>query len=310
MLKEAGGDKRELEKKRRSLENEKKEVEDELEKYTKDLEKLEEVKESRNQLLDQLDKVYDKYYKIRKQKYEDLTAQFEGKLKLELFHAKNRDKFKEELLSLRKGSRIRENDIEKISENLMPREFVDQVINNDIDSLASKADITKENAKKLIYTLNSMEALEDVLALSHKVYPEDIPSIKFRKEDGEYHPLHGLSVGQKCTALLIIALSEGTRPIIIDQPEDSLDIPSIYEDVVSKLRFGKEKRQFILTTHNSSVGVASDSDNFIILKSTATQGNIECYGAIDKKEVRSEVIRHLEGGHDPYKLKSRKYNIG
>ena len=107
----------------------------------------------------------------------------------------------------------------------------------------------------------------------------------------------------------IIAFSEGSRPIIIDQPEDSLDNPSVYEDVVSKLRAGKEKRQFILTTHNSSVGVASDSDNFIILESTATQGDIKCVGAIDRSKVRLEIIKHLEGGQKPYKLKSKKYNV-
>jgi DNA repair ATPase RecN len=309
MLRQAGGDERELESKRRELLGKKQEVEQEMEEYARDSKKLDEIKNRRNELLDQLDEVYNAYYEARKQEYDNLTAQSNGKLRLELSHAVYREKFKDELLSLRKGSRIREADIERISQNLMPRELIDLVIDNDVDSLAEKADIAKENAKKLIDILNSLEALEDVLALSHKAYPGDTPSIKFRKEDSDYYTLRELSVGQKCTALLIIALSEGTRPIIIDQPEDSLDIPSVYEDVVSKLRSGKERRQFILTTHNSSVGVASDSDVFIILRSTATQGNIECYGAIDRKEVRSEVIKHLEGGQDPYELKKRKYNI-
>jgi hypothetical protein len=260
-------------------------------------------------LLDELEKIHEKYYEIRKEKFDDLTLQSRGKLKLTLTHAANHDKFKEELLILKRGSWLRDEDIEKVTKNLMPREFINLVINNDIESLGEKAEIAKENSKKLIDTLNSKEALEDVLALSHSVYPGDIPSIEFRKEDGNYSPLHELSIGQKCTSLLIIALSEGTRPIIIDQPEDSLDNPSVYEDIVSKLRSGKEKRQFILTTHNSSVGVASDSDNFIIVKSTANQGNIECSGAIDRSKVRSEVVKHLEGGSDPYKLKSKKYNL-
>ena len=123
------------------------------------------------------------------------------------------------------------------------------------------------------------------------------------------HTLSEVSTGQKCTALLIIALSEGTRPIIIDQPEDSLDTTSVYEDIVIKLREGKEKRQFILTTHNASVGVASDSDNFIILKSTSSRGEISCVGAIDREAVKTEVIQHLEGGSYPYNLRHRKYSI-
>jgi DNA repair ATPase RecN len=309
MLEKAGGDKKKLESTRRKLERNKKDIKKNLEKFTKQLDKLSEIKKSRDSLLNKLEEVYEEYYKIRKEKFEDLTTQSNGKLKLTLTHAANREKFKQELLMLKKGSLIREYDIEKVTNNLMPREFIDLIINNDAESVADKAEIAEVNAKKLIDTLNSKEALADVLALSHSVYPEDIPSIEFRKDDGNYYPISELSVGQKCTALLIIALSEGTRPIIIDQPEDSLDNPSVYEDIVSKLRSGKEKRQFILTTHNSSVGVASDSDNFIVVKSTANQGNIECSGAIDRSKIRSEVVKHLEGGPDPYKLKSRKYNI-
>jgi ABC-type lipoprotein export system ATPase subunit len=165
------------------------------------------------------------------------------------------------------------------------------------------------NAEKLIDTLNSKEDMSEVLALSYSVYPQDIPSIKFKKDDGEYYPISEVSTGQKCTALLIIALSEGIRPVIIDQPEDSLDTASVYEDIVTKLRGGKEKRQFILTTHNASVGVASDSDSFIVLKSTSSRGVVDCYGAIDREKVKKEVIQHLEGGPLPYSLRHQKYLI-
>lgn len=309
MIEKTGGNEKELEVDRRKLENYKQTIEKELSKYDKQLKKFDEIRTSWNLLLDQLEKVYYEFYQTRKQKFDEITLKSDGKLELELTHAANREKFKEELLALKKGSRIREADIDKVSRNLMPREFINIVINEDIPSLIDSAELAEENAEKLINLLNSKEALEDVLALSHKVYPEDIPSIKFRKEDMEYYPLFELSVGQKSTALLIIALSEGTMPIIIDQPEDSLDNPSVYRDIVSKLRHGKERRQFILTTHNSSVGVASDSDMFIIIKSTAKQANIECFGAIDRPVVRSEIIEHLEGGPTPYKLKSKKYNI-
>jgi len=116
-------------------------------------------------------------------------------------------------------------------------------------------------------------------------------------------------VGQKCSALLIIALSDGTMPVIIDQPEDALDIASVWEDITLKLRAGKENRQFILSTHNSSVAVASDSDKFVIIKGGAERGRVICSGAIDREEVKREVIKHLEGGPDPYRLRQRKYNI-
>jgi ABC-type multidrug transport system ATPase subunit len=90
-----------------------------------------------------------------------------------------------------------------------------------------------------------------------------------------YSPIvAGLSVGQKCTAMLVIALTVGVVPIVIDQPEDSLDIRSIWEDMCSKIRRGKEWRQFIFTTHSSSLAVASDTDKFLIMEATSTHGKV------------------------------------
>jgi ABC-type Mn2+/Zn2+ transport system ATPase subunit len=123
-----------------------------------------------------------------------------------------------------------------------------------------------------------------------------------------FDELSSLSVGQKCTALLIIALVEGDHPVIIDQPEDALDVVSVWEDIAKKLIGRKNFKQFILTTHNSSVAVAADSDQYIILQSNAIEGQISIKGAIDRKEVKDSVISHLEGGPEPYNLKRKKYN--
>ncbi len=284
-------------------------MEGELGKYRAQLDKLEQIKVERVALLGKFNKTKHDHYQLRKAKYDDLTAQSKGRLKMTLTYAANHDKFSNELIGLLKGSGIRKEVSERISSRLMPSEFIDLVVSGDIKSLATKATIDETNSKKVIDNLNSKESFDEVLALSHSCFPEDTPTIEFRKEDGEYYPLSELSVGQKCTALLIIALSQGNRPVVVDHPEDSLDVSSVYEDIVSKLREGKERRQFILTTHNSSVGVASDSDNFIVLKSDASRAFIKCYGAIDRLAVKKEIIDHLEGGPTPYHLRNRKYNI-
>jgi ABC-type multidrug transport system ATPase subunit len=122
-------------------------------------------------------------------------------------------------------------------------------------------------------------------------------------------PLADLSVGQKAAALLIVGLSDGRFPIVIDQPEDSLDLRSIWADVCCTLRDSKERRQFIFTTHNSSVAVASDSDKFTILEAKATHAEVLYSGSINSSKIRSEVIAYLEGGPDTYKKKREKYNL-
>jgi ABC-type cobalamin/Fe3+-siderophores transport system ATPase subunit len=110
--------------------------------------------------------------------------------------------------------------------------------------------------------------------------------------------------------MLIMALSDGTMPIVIDQPEDSLDIRSIWDDVCKKLRGGKEHRQFIFTTHNSSLAVASDTDCYLILEGDANHGKIVHVGAMDHPPVAPEVLKYLEGGPDTYQMKFEKYKAG
>ena len=116
-------------------------------------------------------------------------------------------------------------------------------------------------------------------------------------------PLGSLSVGQKSTALLIMALSDGSMPVVIDQPEDSLDIRSIWDDICSKVRIHKNQRQFIFTTHNSNVAVASDSDNYVILEANSENGRIVHRGSMDHSPVADEVLRYMEGGVDSISTK-------
>jgi len=96
-------------------------------------------------------------------------------------------------------------------------------------------------------------------------------------------------------------------PIIIDQPEDALDISSIYQDVTQQLRGRKGSRQFILTTHNATIAVAADADTFHVLAGDAISGCVVAHGAIDRADIRSRVIQHLEGGTESLHLKERKY---
>jgi hypothetical protein len=61
------------------------------------------------------------------------------------------------------------------------------------------------------------------------------PSFGERPND-DYVPIERLAHGQKCTAVLTIALADGNDPLIIDEPEDALHTPWIEEYLVAKLR--------------------------------------------------------------------------
>ena len=76
--------------------------------------------------------------------------------------------------------------------------------------------------------------------IQYQSFPKDRPEIKYNIGDSQFRLIKDVSTGQKCTALIIMALT-GKMPIIIDQPEDSLDIRSVWEDVCKKLQTDKEK---------------------------------------------------------------------
>lgn len=273
------------------------------------------ISKKREELLDTLDGEYTAYTQQRKAKCEKFMQDSGGKLQLSILDQSNVDRFRESMLSLKRGSYLRDDEIGNITENVTPREFVISLLRYDatkesrhLQKVAEDSKIELKRMKILADFLLSAIPYEDLLALQYQAYPQDRPEILYNIGDNNFVSISNISVGQKCTAMLLMAFSDGTMPIVIDQPEDSLDIRSIWADVCTKVRRGKENRQFIFTTHNSSVAVASDTDCYLIIEGDATQARITHIGAMDHSPVAPEVLKYLEGGSSTYSLKYEKYS--
>lgn len=307
-----GSDLADLENRRRELVAQKEKHQEEYKKCEQAANSLSDFRATRDELLDQLDQELSEIYSIRAEKFSILEAASENKLKLTLLHATNRKVFKKAVMDLWKGSgtsTISSSNRTKIAEKLSPRVLGDILLARSVERLEKEAELSQTMAERALDKVWSND-LGAALAIQYAYPLEDTPLIKFNKGNDNFAPLNELSVGQKSTALLIIALCDGQQPVIIDQPEDALDIASVWEDIAKKLRRNKHGRQFILTTHNSSLAVGGDSDNFMVL--TPQSGNrakVSYRGAIDRQDVRDAVIDHLEGGPEPYNLKHKKYNI-
>ncbi|VAW32189.1 hypothetical protein MNBD_CHLOROFLEXI01-3696 [hydrothermal vent metagenome] len=310
LIEQQGGDQKQQEEKRQRLEKQKAKLEDSAKQDREVAEILTENISERNHLLDELDKAYQDYYQLRKSKFDELTLSSNGKLSLILNHAENREHYTKKIVDLLKGgtNALSTGHRRQIANSITPRRFVNLVIDHNYEDLAKESELTNTWAQRVIEKLWAHENFVEVLSLQHSFYPKDVPKIQYAKAKGVYSELNELSVGQKCTALLIVALSDGNNPVIIDQPEDALDIVSVWQDVAKKLLDEKHHRQFILTTHNSSIAVSADSDQFIVLDADATTGKIETEGAIDRDAVKKAVIELLEGGDEPYELRQMKYN--
>ncbi len=317
VVKESGGSQAALDQKRQSLVKEQTRLQKELSLLKTKASQLKAVAESRKKLVENLDEILKRFSDARKARCDYFSSTSNEKLLVTLKEQGDTSMFKRNLMQVKTGSWLREGDIELISSKLKPNDFVGALINyefhgrnkkDDLTEIANKTEMKVDNMARLADHLLDELTYEQILSFAYTSIAEDIPEIQYKVHD-TYKPLNELSVGQKAVALLIIALSDGTFPIVIDQPEDSLDLRTIWDDVCTKLRDAKALRQFIFTTHNSSVAVASDTDKFTVLTADANSATIVYSGSLNKKEIRDGVVEYLEGGEIPYELKRAKYNL-
>ena len=129
---------------------------------------------------------------------------------------------------------------------------------------------------------------------------------------------------------LLLDFSKKQCPILIDQPEDSLDNRAIYKDLVEYIRNKKKERQIILVTHNPNVVVSADAENVIVANQNGNNspnqngvkfhyinGSLEnskdknaCVESIlESQGIREHVCEILEGGKEAFEKREKKYGF-
>ncbi len=119
--------------------------------------------------------------------------------------------------------------------------------------------------------------------------------------------LNETSFGQKCTAVLVVLLSLGNNPIIIDEPEAHLDSALIANYLVALIKKRKQKRQIIFATHNANFVLNADAELIIQLKNEHNKIIAQSF-TIESDEYRDDLLK-LEGGEEAFKNRERKYGI-
>lgn len=181
---------------------------------------------------------------------------------------------------------------------------------------------TNETVKKLI------EQLVDG-RIKIKVEASDISSVisqllknryeidylnSVKTKDGEVC-FKDMTGGQKAIALLelIFRFDDERYPILIDQPEDDLDVSGVATDLVKFIKSEKQYRQIIIVTHNASLLVCSDSEQVIMSSNEkASSGGFNFSyetGGIENPGRRENIIKVLEGGKDALKMRARKLDF-
>lgn len=143
----------------------------------------------------------------------------------------------------------------------------------------------------------------------------------------------GMSRGKQSFVILKLLLdfSKKACPILIDQPEDSLDNRAIFTDLVKYLKEKKKERQIILVTHNANVVIGADSELIIVanqngnntpnsngvkfqyvegsLENTFTNDATKDTPVLERYGIREHVCDIVEGGKEAFVKRERKYGF-
>lgn len=173
--------------------------------------------------------------------------------------------------------------------------FIDQVI----DDIRGK--------KKLIDVLLDTNAITDFYNYLYSL-EYIIPEYTLRLENRD---ISILSPGEKGALLIIhyLLVDNDKRPLLIDQPEQSLANDSVYKLLAPCFLKAKENRQIILATHNPNLAVNCDSEQIIIATINKNNNNEICYtsGAQEDIFINSEVLRILEGTKPAFQQRGEGY---
>lgn len=143
---------------------------------------------------------------------------------------------------------------------------------------------------------------------------------------------NSMSQGKQAFVILklLLEFNEKSCPVLIDQPEDSLDNRAIYNELVKYLKQKKKERQIILVTHNPNVVVSADAEQVIVAnqhdpkaKNTSNRKFQYVSGGIEhsmsktrdveeilySQGIREHICEILEGGEDAFKKREQKYQL-
>ncbi|WP_440068071.1 TrlF family AAA-like ATPase [Tenacibaculum discolor] len=238
--------------------------------------------------------------------------------------------FKEKFRSILEGTRIREERIDALLENIRskPDPITEFIAVSEELRLLAEFKLDEDNPEDLPATpiLDSAGFSEDhKLKIQSKISTDDwlqltATELEFNPEFfyttnnelGDEIPFRDASAGQQATALLTVLLNQPGIPLLIDQPEDDIDNRAI-DAIIKNIWNAKKKRQLIFTSHNANLVVNGDAELVICCDykdaSSQTRGVIKAEGAIDRKEIKNEITSVMEGGEKAFRLRKDKYGF-
>lgn len=262
----------------------------EIEKYNRTISQLEEQKKS---LYSELQELWHKQWSERIRKKEEINTS-QTVVQIDIQYKGNKKSYAEFMINFFKGTGLRVNKLEKITET-----FSDNIeLSNSLEN--------RDNFKNIGFTDSEwfkfkerFQEQEEVLCLFR------VPDLIEIKYNGR--PIQKLSLGQRASSLLLLLLTQENTPVIMDQPEDDLDNQTIYEGLIKRIIELKSKRQIVFATHNPNIPVLGDCEQVVIFKSDNEKIKTE-HGSIDREYIQKSIVDIMEGGKEAFIKRQEIYN--
>ncbi|MFP6136428.1 TrlF family AAA-like ATPase [Helicobacter pylori] len=264
------------------------------------------IEEFKNQINKELDKINSAFKKISKNHkeevrlitikyylnediFEEVFEDFDKLVDKDFKIQKHQSKIKEYLKEIRLKDII----------NKQHAEFIER-----LDSLIKNKKAAFYETMKDIFDREIHFQIYRLLILKHL---RNVEKYKIFEVRYDKRVLNETSFGQKCTAVLVVLLSLGNNPIIIDEPEAHLDSALIANYLVALIKEQKQKRQIIFATHNANFVLNADAELIIQLKNE--NNKIVARSFMIESDAYKEDLLKLEGGEKAFKDRERKYGI-
>lgn len=249
-------------------------------------------------------------HRLRRERADAITKELNGRLRLRVDFKGQKDDYRQRLTMALKGSSVTKDAMEKLaSPEATDGTILSEAIRSGAGEVEKRFGITSGMAQRLVQWFTADETR--LLDLEGTI-PPDAVQVELRVDD-EFRPLDRLSIGQRATAILLLLFALEGRILVLDQPEDDLDNRFVYEDIVTLLREqkglrgGRERRQFIVATHNANIPVLGDAELVLALEAKEGRADVVGRSSIDDPATRRLIKTVMEGGEEAFRRRAEKY---
>lgn len=258
----------------------------------------------REQLLDEAELWAERLYMNRLEVANSVSQNLTSRVTVKIEHLSDSTKFRDFLAASLRQSGLRYATVaEAISKSLLPRQLLLLIENFDVNVAAQITEIPSDRLARAFEHMNNPDTLVRLSA----VRLEDVAD--FLLMDGStLKSVESLSTGQKCAVTLPILLTEHSRLLILDQPEDHLDNAFLVDSVVVGLNNRSvAQAQTLVATHNANIPVLGSASNVISLRSDGRRGYLDEAGSYSDQRIVETITSLMEGGEDAFRQRAEFY---